>query len=162
MAVLGGPKVGKTASIQQFVHGIFPPSAVNANAGSSAPLYISENAVEVGDGCLVLFDVTNRESFTDHAVTWLQTAASFSRSIVLVATKMDLVDKDPAARTVPYEEAVALARLFRAMYIETAASSHGSARAPYDALVNLMASSGAVDTDFVTDRNKNSKKCLIC
>lgn len=176
IAVLGGPKVGKTASIWQYAHGQFPPPSPSVTESESksksksqtqtqTPKFIiRENTIQEGDhGYLVLFDVTNRESFTDHAVTWLQTATSFSRQVVLVATKMDLVDVDPAAREIPYPEAVALARLYRVMYIETGAAIHGSARAPYDVLDTIITMlpppPPASSSSYTTS---TSSKCIVC
>jgi GTPase SAR1 family protein len=179
IAVLGGPKVGKTASIWQYAHGQFPPpspsvteteskskskskSQTQTQTQTQTPKFIiQENTIQEGDhGYLVLFDVTNRESFTDHAVTWLQTATSFSRQVVLVATKMDLVDVDPAAREIPYPEAVALARLYRVMYIETGAAIHGSARAPYDVLDTIITM--LPPPPPASSPSSTSSKCIVC
>lgn len=58
-------------------------------------------------GCLVVYDVTNRKTFTD-VKYWLDSlmdSAEQEIQIMLVGNKVDLVEDDPRARQVTQQEA---------------------------------------------------------
>jgi len=58
-------------------------------------------------GCLVVYDVTNRKTFTD-VKYWLDSlmdSAEQEIQIMLVGNKVDLVEDDPRARQVTKQEA---------------------------------------------------------
>jgi len=73
-------------------------------------------------GCLIVFDITRRQTF-ENVKFWLDSLlaqAEQSICILLVGNKLDLVDEDPRRRQVDTEEALGLCQQHRNMkFIET-------------------------------------------
>jgi hypothetical protein len=135
LAVVGPPGVGKSTSMERY------RTYAMGGAGTQPLPALVEGTVGYGDACLVLFNVTDESTFSHHADAWLEAATHFTPHVVLVATHMDVVDADPGRRQVPYADAANLAFRYGVMYIETAVTILGSAKAPYDAVLALASRS---------------------
>lgn len=71
------------------------------------------------NGCLLTFDLTDRESFTN-IENWLnkvETESNTDVTYILVGNKSDKIEK----RSILYEEAVAFSKRYKIDYIETSA-----------------------------------------
>jgi len=74
-------------------------------------------------GALVVFDLTNRKSF-ENVKVWLDELPNLTKSetlVMIVGSKKDLVDKNPAARAVQTAELAELAKARKCLYQETSA-----------------------------------------
>ncbi|MHA1562679.1 MAG: GTP-binding protein, partial [Promethearchaeota archaeon] len=71
-------------------------------------------------GCIILFDLTNRESF-DHVPKWLEEVKKESGDIpiLLVGNKSDLIDE----RTVSLDEALQISKDLNMFYVESSAKN---------------------------------------
>ncbi|MHA1731280.1 MAG: GTP-binding protein, partial [Promethearchaeota archaeon] len=140
---VGDGGCGKTALTIRFAHGYFQESykmtigvefAVKLIeiAGNKTKLQIWDTGGQErfsyvrplyyrgAMGALVLFDVTNRESF-DHVPNWLEEVNQNVGEVpmVLVGNKADLVDE----RQVTFEEGKAMADRFGMLYLESSAKT---------------------------------------
>ena len=86
-------------------------------------------------GCIVLFDLTNRESF-DHIPRWLDEVQKEAGEIpmLLVGNKTDLKDQ----RMVSFEDAKELANKLKMEYIESSAKTGDGVKDLFAALAYLM------------------------
>lgn len=76
-------------------------------------------------GCLLVYDVTDRESF-DHVRQWLDDIRTYTKPdtlVVLVAAKADAADPTHGRRAVSAAEGEELARSFGLKFIETSAKN---------------------------------------
>ena len=142
--IIGDTNVGKSCLMLQFIEhrfkvGVDPTVGVEFGSrhlslnGTSLKLQIWDTAGQESFksitrsyfrgaiGALVVFDVTNRQSFVNVG-NWLreiQAGASKSIAIVLVGNKTDLIEE----RKVAPEEAEALAREHEIPYVEASAKT---------------------------------------
>eukprot|EP01087_Luapelamoeba_hula_P008640 TRINITY_DN2179_c0_g1_i1.p1 TRINITY_DN2179_c0_g1~~TRINITY_DN2179_c0_g1_i1.p1 ORF type:complete len:201 (-),score=36.72 TRINITY_DN2179_c0_g1_i1:115-684(-) len=141
MVVVGGGAVGKSALTIQFVHrrfeDFYDPTVEDSyrkqvdvddvpcvldildTAGQEEFSAMRESYMRTGEGFLLVYDVTSRDSF-DEVSTFRSQILRVKESdvpCVLVANKIDLEDK----RVVSTEEGQDLARSFAAAFVECSA-----------------------------------------
>eukprot|EP01054_Gregarina_sp_Poly1_P006341 Gregarina_sp_Poly_1__6340@NODE_3378_length_1140_cov_150_598322_g2137_i0_p1_GENE_NODE_3378_length_1140_cov_150_598322_g2137_i0NODE_3378_length_1140_cov_150_598322_g2137_i0_p1_ORF_typecomplete_len243_score26_78Ras/PF00071_22/2_2e53Roc/PF08477_13/4_6e24Arf/PF00025_21/8_4e17SRPRB/PF09439_10/1_3e06GTP_EFTU/PF00009_27/1_5e05Gtr1_RagA/PF04670_12/6_2e06FeoB_N/PF02421_18/3_4e05MMR_HSR1/PF01926_23/0_00016AAA_22/PF13401_6/0_0016PduVEutP/PF10662_9/0_012TniB/PF05621_11/0_019Septin/PF00735_18/0_28_NODE_3378_l len=76
-------------------------------------------------GALLVYDVTRKQTFLN-AAKWLEDVRQYSEPdivVMLVGNKHDMVDRDPAAREVPYEMAAQFAHQNGLLFFEASAIS---------------------------------------
>ncbi len=86
-------------------------------------------------GCIILFDLTNRESF-EHIPKWMEEVKKESGSIpmLLVGNKKDLIDE----RVISREEAEEIAKDLNMIYVESSAKSGDGVGDVFGVLALLM------------------------
>ena len=108
-------------------------------------------------GCIVLFDLTNRESF-DHIPKWLDEVKKESGSIpmLLVGNKKDLADQ----RVISREEAEEVAKDLNMFYIESSAKSGDGVGDVFGILALLMIGEEIPQTMLGLPLEKSEQKIL--
>ena len=140
LLVLGDLSVGKTSFIYKFTENKFNEEQVSSagldlktvdivieskkirvqlwdTAGEEKYKSITKNLILRVNGILILFDITNKESFKNLSV-WIRIINEFcgeDMAIIIIGNKRDLEER----RTVPKEEASIFARKSNYKYIET-------------------------------------------
>ncbi|QEE14824.1 GTP-binding protein [Promethearchaeum syntrophicum] len=141
--VVGDGGSGKTAVVVRFSQGFFQENykltigvefavkTININnynvklqiwdtGGQERFRYVRPLYYKGSMGCIILFDLTNRESF-DHVPKWLEEVKKESGNIpiLLVGNKSDLIDE----RTVSLEEALQISKDLNMFYVESSAKN---------------------------------------
>jgi small GTP-binding protein len=141
--VVGDGGSGKTAVVVRFSQGFFQENykltigvefavkTININnynvklqiwdtGGQERFRYVRPLYYKGSMGCIVLFDLTNRESF-DHVPKWLEEVKKESGNIpiLLVGNKSDLISE----RTVTLDEAKQMAKDLNMFYVESSAKN---------------------------------------
>ncbi|KAG6853656.1 hypothetical protein C0991_002548 [Blastosporella zonata] len=94
-------------------------------AGTESFRSITRSYYRGAAGCLLVYDVTSRKSFTN-ARSWLADVrqhADPNLTCILVGNKVDLIDSDSQRRQVPTEEAELWARDEGILFVEASAKS---------------------------------------
>ncbi|EGC33004.1 hypothetical protein DICPUDRAFT_37398 [Dictyostelium purpureum] len=114
------------------------------------------------NGTVLVFDITNRASFERCITFWFNEAKRYTRvnsEMVLIGTKLDLVEHKIAERAVSYEEAKSFADEMGIQYLETSSKYNLNVTQLYADLIN-----GIVESQNVfegNNHNYNKKNCII-
>lgn len=151
LILIGDAGIGKSCLLHQFLEGRFFPDCAHTIGVEFGSRIISLNGkrikLQIWDtagqeryrsvtrsyyrgamGALVLYDVTNRESY-DHLPTWIEEARTLAAKdvvIMLVGNKVDLAEAQDGARQVPFLESSQLAQDHHAMLLESSARTGAS------------------------------------
>ncbi|KAJ1532627.1 Ras- protein Rab-4A, partial [Nowakowskiella sp. JEL0078] len=98
-------------------------------------------------GCLLVFDITRRETFT-HLVSWLEDVKQHGNEIriALVANKCDLSSK----RQVSQEEGESFAKRNGLLYVETSAKTGDNVDGAFESLAEVIFESLNLTRDLTT------------
>ena len=91
-------------------------------------------------GALVVYDVTNRDSFL-HVKKWLDELKDHAEpdiQIVLVGNKLDLVEQDPSERKVTVEEAKEFAFKNKLLFYESSAEKDKNVKTIFSELLTKI------------------------
>ncbi len=108
-------------------------------AGQESYLSITRSYYRGADGCLLVFDITNRRSFESLSM-WLSEAKQNSNNpnlvILMIGNKADLKNK----RTVQTSEAEAFASANKLVYLELSAKSYSDVESAFTRSAQTIAS----------------------
>ena len=151
LILIGDAGIGKSCLLHQFLEGRFFPECAHTIGVEFGSRIISLNGkrikLQIWDtagqeryrsvtrsyyrgamGALVLYDVTNRESY-DHIPNWIEEARSLAARdvvVMLIGNKVDLADAQEGARQVPFLESSGLAQEHHTMLLESSARTGAS------------------------------------
>ena len=182
VVVLGSGEVGKTALLKRcigedfqasYMHTIEDTYSINMRYDS---LFVKLEIIDTdgegddsttrfmyythGDGFIIVYDVTNRESFLNINKTYQQIRAarcmdtSMSLPLVIIANKSD-VSRD---RAVQQGEGETLARTLNAAYIETSAKYSTNVDGVFAALITVIRDQTKIPVRKV--RKQSSCSCM--
>ncbi|KNC54324.1 Psmras1, variant [Thecamonas trahens ATCC 50062] len=180
IVMLGAGGVGKSALTLQFVNNMFladyEPTIEDSflkqltvdgqscrlsildTAGQEEYTTITDQYIEVGEGFVLVFDITSAASFEDvkkvHSkVRRVTEAMDDLPPMVLVGNKVDLVD----LRQVEKETAESLAAQFGCPYFEASALTRENVENVFHEITRIMRANDAEDDVNI----KRDKKCII-
>ena len=158
LLLLGDQAVGKTSLLDRYIESVFKEVAGTAgldirqkiieingeqikltlydSAGHSKFRNVALKQVNNADGLLIVYDVTDLNSF-DGAKKWLESCyskLSNSRVYILLGNKIDLTDQISVQR----EEAEAIASQYGAIFYETSAKTGDNVDAAFSKAVNVL------------------------
>ena len=137
------------------IEGIRAKVILNDTSGSERFFSITKNYIRQGDGLLVVFDVTKRDSF-DAVEKWIERIQEIrpdEPAIVIVGNKVDLTEE----RQVTSEEGLELAKKFRAEYCETSCKDIASVSQAFLTLARQIHS----NILFRTVKDKKSRESTV-
>lgn len=169
IVVLGNSCVGKSCIVKRYVSKTFTPSSVNTigidvqktqitldgeafglhiwdTAGQERFKSITVNYIRGADGVLLVYDITDRESF-DQILSW---AEHFNHlgpndiASIIVGNKRDLTEIDATKRKVTTEEGGRVAESLNARFIEVSAKSGDNVDEIFDILTKDIRIRGIV------------------
>ena len=178
--VLGSGEVGKTALLKRcigedfqasYMHtiedtysinvryeGLFVKLEIIDTDGEGEDSTTREMYYTHGDGFIIVYDVTNRESFLNIKKTYQQIRTArridntMSVPLVIVANKSD-VSQD---RAVQLGEGEALARTLKAAYIETSAKYSTNVDAVFGSLITVIRGQSKI----LVKKEKKQSSCM--
>lgn len=181
IVLVGDATVGKTHLLSRYVKGTLPkaptatigvefatrtiPLAVGGTvkaqiwdtAGQERYRAITSSHYRRAVGALLVYDVTRQVTF-QNCLKWLEELrqnAEPNITIMLVGNKVDLVEKDPAARQVYFDTAVEFARQHKLLFKEASAVTSYNVKHVYEQLLQEVynqASKGVVGKIERADR----------
>jgi len=180
ITILGDPKVGKTALLDQFVDNTFFKAyavtkkinirtRIIENEGKIYRLMISDipgeekfkpknnEHITLAHGYLILFDLTNRDSFT-HVEKWMDEIKKegvLSPKIVLVGTKCDLT------RAVPLEEIQEYCTKNSLSYIEISSKKKIKIHRPFFVLSSYITAAPSVISSVLQNHQQTPADSII-
>uniref|UniRef100_A0A0N5AYT2 Ras family protein n=1 Tax=Syphacia muris TaxID=451379 RepID=A0A0N5AYT2_9BILA len=122
-------------------------------AGQERFRSITSSYYRDADALLLVYDVSNRESFV-HVRDWLAQIQEYARKtvlITLVGNKVDLAND----RKVKYEEAKHLAKTYNISFIETSAKTGHNVQETFLEISRLI----KTVVDLIDDRTWNFQRC---
>ena len=189
--LIGDANVGKTSIIKRFCKNIFTPSFLSTygldfetkylkinnktinlqiwdTAGEERYRVIAKNYFNKSDGFVVVYDITNKNSF-ENVTNWLeqiQENASEHAQSILLGNKCDLEGK----RIIKKEEGMELAKIHNINFYETSAEKGKNIDQAFNDLVKVILESGVISrseselsstlvNNSVNDRNQRKKCC---
>ena len=143
LLMLGDSGVGKTSLVARFYFSSWQPETMSTlgldfkiksvvlddqtvlkmliwdTSGQEKYMAVAKNYYQNATGCLLLFDLTNRESFAKikNWINRLQEDAPKECKVMIIGNKSDMIDQ----RQVSFEEGKALAKDLGYDYLETSA-----------------------------------------
>jgi Ras-related protein Rab-1A len=135
-------------------------------AGSGRFASIQKTRFEEAHGIVMVYDLTNLESFEDIERHWGQELAKIklkpSVSIILVGNKSDLQER----RIVDTSKAKTFAEEYGAKFVETSAKVGTNVAAMFETVardikIALEKNQPSPDSWRETDKGKQKKKCLV-
>ena len=120
---------------------------------------LTKSFYKYGNGIILTYDVTNRESF-NNLKKWIDSIMNFKKenaTIIIVGNKIDL------SRQVSKEDAVELARRNRYKYFETSAKTGKGVNECFLYLINkIINHQDDEDTIFLENDSSDMSKSNIC
>ena len=120
---------------------------------------LTKSFYKYGNGIILTYDVTNRESF-NNLKKWIDSIMNFKKenaTIIIVGNKIDL------SRQVSKEDAVELARRNRYKYFETSAKTGKGVNECFLYLINkIINHQDEEDTIFLENDSSDMSKSNIC
>ena len=162
--MIGNMSTGKTCLITQYVHNTLPKNTtptigvefatknVQLRNGRNVKAQIWDTAGQErykaicgahykrALGALLVYDVTNRESF-EELDTWIEGLMSRAEpdiQVILVGNKIDKVHQNPSNRQVEVAEAQELAEKNGFMFVETSALAAENVTTAFEELLNAV------------------------
>lgn len=173
VVLVGDATVGKTHLLSRYMKGVLPrmPAATIGvefgtkvvrlpKGGGVAKVQIWDTAGQEryratttayyrnAVGALLIYDVTRRASF-ESCPRWLEDLRTGAREdivVMLVGSKADLPETDPAFRQVDYETAGEFARRHGLLFVETSAVTAQNISACFDKLLQAIYDRSAAST----------------
>lgn len=128
-------------------------------AGQERYQGLTKSFYKCGNGIILTYDVTNRESF-NNLKKWIDSIMNFKKenaTIIIVGNKIDL------SRQVSKEDAVELARRNRYKYFETSAKTGKGVNECFLYLINkIINHQDEEDTIFLENDSSDMSKSNIC
>lgn len=128
-------------------------------AGQERYQGLTKSFYKYGNGIILTYDVTNRESF-NNLKKWIDSIMNFKKenaTIIIVGNKIDL------SRQVSKEDAVELARRNRYKYFETSAKTGKGVNKCFLYLINkIINHQDEEDTIFLENDSSDMSKSNIC
>ena len=128
-------------------------------AGQERYQGLAKSFYKYGNGIILTYDVTNRESF-NNLKKWIDSIMNFKKenaTIIIVGNKIDL------SRQVSKEDAVELARRNRYKYFETSAKTGKGVNECFLYLINkIINHQDEEDTIFLENDSSDMSKSNIC
>lgn len=128
-------------------------------AGQERYQGLTKSFYKYGNGIILTYDVTNRESF-NNLKKWIDSIMNFKKenaTIIIVGNKIDL------SRQVSKEDAVELARRNRYKYFETSAKTGKGVNECFLYLINkIINHQDEEDTIFLENDSSDMSKSNIC
>lgn len=117
IAVVGDASVGKTNFIRRHETGEFEMKYINSNGVNTSTLSFNtsvgsvnftihdifdvETLTEVYDGIIIMFDVTNRDTYKNVS-KWYEKARTLSSNIVLCGNKVDCLNRTVKSQMITF------------------------------------------------------------
>ncbi len=176
LVIIGDSGIGKSCLLHRFADDIYTEAYISTigvdfkirtleidgrtckmqiwdTAGQERFRTITSSYYRGAHGIVIVYDITNRESFTNLEM-WLNEVRNYSSSqvqLILVGTKTDLADK----RQVQYTEALEFAETHGMEYIETSAKTAINVEAAFINLANKLVSTHG------PSKNQTPKKEIV-
>ena len=177
LMILGDSTVGKTAILRQYCQneflgkyvttvGIdFQMKYINLNnkkirlqiwdtAGQERYRVVTKNYFNASDGFIIVYDITNRETFKsiNNWIEQITTIAGENIKCIIFGNKNDLIDK----RQVQEEEGRELAKKYKSNFFETSAKSGDNVEEGFKSIITDVM--GDIKTIHVKRRNSSILK----
>lgn len=128
-------------------------------AGQERYQGLSKSFYKRGNGIILTYDVTNRESF-NHLKKWIDSIMTFKNEnarIIIVGNKIDLV------RQVNKEDAVELAKKYKYKYFETSAKTSKGVNECFLYLINKINKQDEEDAEIsIFLEDSDTSKSIAC
>ena len=180
--LIGDSSVGKTALISRYAGNTFQENyrvtvgidyyqkeeeindekikvKIWDTAGQERYQGLSKSFYKRGNGIILTYDVTNRESF-NHLKKWIDSIMTFKNEnarIIIVGNKIDLV------RQVNKEDAVELAKKYKYKYFETSAKTSKGVNECFLYLINKINKQDEEDAEIsIFLEDSDTSKSIPC
>jgi small GTP-binding protein len=188
--ILGSNRVGKTAFLQQLVHSSFKEEVdvqlekmeetITVKCGVDQKSYLvdvtdtayqedditsilTEQLYSVSNGCVLMYSVADRDSFTRVQLVYNHLLRVKGRShwpCVLVGNKSDCIS---SFRQVPQKDGEALAEMLNLPFFEITCKSRSGVERSIHQLIREMRSPLPKDEEYKLDRKREKQaSCVIC
>jgi len=181
LLIIGESSVGKSSLLLRFTDDAFDPEqaatigvdfkvktvkvngdkvklAIWDTAGQERFRTLTPSYYRGGQGVIVVYDVTNRDSFSK-VENWLTELETYSTNLdlvkMLVGNKCDL--ESQGERTVSKEEGLKCARKHQMMFIEASAKTREGVACAFEELVEKIIQTPQLWETTATSQNKNHK-----
>ena len=177
LMILGDSTVGKTAILRQYCKNVFlgkyvttvgidfQMKYINLNnkkirlqiwdtAGQERYRVVTKNYFNSSDGFIIVYDITNRETFKsiNNWIEQITTIAGENIKCIIFGNKNDLIDK----RQVQEEEGRELAKKYKSNFFETSAKSGDNVEEGFKSIITDVM--GDIKTIHVKRRNSSILK----
>jgi small GTP-binding protein len=183
IVLVGDAGVGKTHILSRYIKGSLPknPTAtigvefatrtVPLQSGGTVKAQIWDTAGQEryraitsahyrrAVGAMLVYDVTSEKTFAN-AKRWMEELRDHAEPdivIMLVGNKIDLCDRNPAARKVPIEQASEFAKANRLLFEETSSITAARVKESFETLLQAIYNEKSSATNKAKKENPNAR-----